>query len=115
MPHVSDLTPLENPIEVTLGNGRKQMATGHETGRLQVKLPSLKKKILNLYDTLMVPGLTYNLLSVSKAAVNGKITVFNETHCEIQDDKGNVVAFCRESRQSISPTYAQRRGIHGAE
>ena len=63
------------------------MATGRGTARLQVKLPSLKKKILNLHDTLMVPGLAYKLLSVPKTAENGKTTVFNETHCERQDDK----------------------------
>ena len=96
MPHVSDLTPLENPIEVTLSDGRKQMATGRGTVKLQVKLPPLKKKLLNLNDTLMVPELTYNLLSVSKAVENGKITVFNKTHCEIQEDKGNVVAFAEK-------------------
>ena len=69
------------------------MATGRGTVRLQVKLLSLQKKILNLYDTLMAPGLTYNLLSVPKTAENGKTTVFNETHCEIQEDNGNVVAY----------------------
>ena len=54
------------------------------------KAAFLKKKILILYDTLMVPVLTCNFRSMFKAAENGKITVFSEIHYEIQDDKGNV-------------------------
>jgi len=76
-------------------DGRNLEAIGRGTVTITVKLQTNKKKTLNLYDTLLVPGLTYNLLSVAKAAEHGKVTVFNEKGCEMQDDIGHVVAFAQ--------------------
>ena len=43
-------------------------------------------------NVLFVPDLSYNLLSVSKAAQNGKKVEFGEEGCKILNNKCKVIA-----------------------
>ena len=106
----TDFTALEKPIQVVLGDGRKLEAIGRGTVVIRVMMQTKKRRTLSLHETLLVPGLTYNLLSVSKATEHGKVTVFNESGCEIQDDSGNVVAFA----QRVGSLYRLQRCEEGA-
>ena len=49
---------------------------------------------------LHVPGLSYNLLSVSKAAENGKVTKFNEDGCKILNRDNKLIAKANKGEQS---------------
>ena len=83
---------------MTLGDEHSLEAAGQGTVRLEVKLPSGKSKSCKLRDVFYVPKLSYNLLSVSKAAEAGKKTVFTETKAEILDSKGKLVAAATRKR-----------------
>ena len=48
--------------------------------------------MFKLHDVLYVPKLSYNLLSVSKAAGAGKVTQLNEDKCEIIGVNQRVIA-----------------------
>lgn len=72
---------LEQPIEVSLGGGYVLQATGRGNIPLKMNLLGGKSRHCRLYDVLHVPELSYNLLSVSKAAENGKTTEFNVSGC----------------------------------
>ena len=77
------LRNLKQPLEVTLGDGHALEATGQGIVSLQMKLPDGKTRRCKLHDVLYVPKLSYNLLSVSKAAEAGKTAKFNEAGCQI--------------------------------
>ena len=49
-------------------------------------------QLRELHEVLYVPDLSYNLLSVSKAAKAGKVVKFSETGCEILDSNKKVMA-----------------------
>ena len=51
-----------------------------------------KQQRCRLFETLYVPKLSYNLLSVSKATRAGKSFTFTESCCHLLDEKRNVVA-----------------------
>ena len=77
------------PQDVTLGDGHSLEGTAIGTVKLETLLPdgSTKRCILN--NVLLVPKLSYSLLSVSKASEAGKTTRYNKSGCEIL----KVVAF----------------------
>ena len=54
-----------------------------------------KLKKCTLHDVFLVPGLAYNLLSVTSASKRGKEIKFSEMTCEICDSKSKVVAIGR--------------------
>ena len=83
---------LEKFEKVTLGDGHSLDAVGRGTVGLVVKLPGEKTKRLKLLNTLFVPGLSYNLLSVSKASEAGMATEFSESGCQIVNGDGKVRA-----------------------
>ena len=69
-----------------------------------------------LSDVLYVPDLLHNLLSVSKAASNGKSFEFGQSHCNIVDNKFGVIVTASKCRISIIwivlvPTCQWRRII----
>ena len=64
--------------------------TGIGTVWIETLLPDRKSR---LEKVLYVPDLSYNLLSVSKAAEAGHTTKFSGTGCEILDGKKKVTAF----------------------
>ena len=88
----TDFQPLKKPMEVTLGDGRTLEATGRGVVSLKLKLPDSLPRRCNLQDVLHVPALSYNLLSVAKAAEKGKVTEFNDNGCQITVSGGRLVA-----------------------
>ena len=83
---------LNHPVEVTLGDGHALEAFGRGIVILEMKLPDGKTKSCRTRDVLYVPKLSYNLLSVSRAADAGKMTKFNESSCQILDDNMKPIA-----------------------
>lgn len=57
-----------------------------------MSVPEGKRQRCRLYETLYVPKLSYNLLSVSRATKSGKTCIFTESSCQLLDDKQKVVA-----------------------
>ena len=76
-------------MDVTLGDGRTLEVAGQGTLLMYVNLPDRSTRKCRLLDVLYV---AYNLLSVSKAAENGKVTKFDEAGCRILDRSGRLVA-----------------------
>ena len=62
-----ELRELKTPQEVTLGDGRSLEGTAEGTVKLETLLPDGSTKICRLENILLVPKLSYSLLSVSKA------------------------------------------------
>ena len=83
---------LKKPEKVTLGDGHCLDAVGSGTVELVVNLPDGKRKKLKLLNTLFVPGLSYSLISVSKASEAGMSTNFSDSGCTIINGKGKVRA-----------------------
>ena len=87
-----DLGVLTNPITVTLGDRHTLRAVGRGKVVLRMHLPNGKMPELTLYDVLFVPGLAFNLLSVTATAKRGKMTTFSSLKCEIKDARSLPVA-----------------------
>ena len=72
-------------------------------------------------EVLYVPGLAYNLVSVSKAADAGKTVHFDDSVCEFRNESGEVIAvgaqegslfylkIARKSRESVSAAHNQNK------
>lgn len=88
----TNLHTLSSPLPVTLGDGRSLQAVGRGDIVLKMNLPQERTESCILHDVLLIPELSYNLLSVTSAAKRGKMTTFNETTCEIKDSKSRVIA-----------------------
>ena len=65
------LYPLNCPVEVKLGDGHILTATAQGSVRLKLKCGDSRFRKCILHDVLYVPQLSYNLLSVCKAAERG--------------------------------------------
>ena len=113
----TDMKKLEPPIQVTLGDGRSLEGKGEGTVVIETLLPDGSTTICRLENTVFVPGLSYSLLSVSKASTTGKTVKFNKTRCEILNGQkiigfatrvGNLyhLEYCRKS---ISANVADKR------
>ena len=87
-----ELHDLEQPQEVSLGDGHAVKANKCGTVLLQMKLPNNKIKKCKLYDVLYVPALTYNLLSISRVTQSGKTTEFTNSRCHITDKENRLIA-----------------------
>ena len=74
---------LDKPVEVTLGDGHTLEALGREVVPLKMNLPSGSSEKCNLLDVLYIPGLSYDLVSVAKAAERGKVNEFTYNTCYI--------------------------------
>lgn len=71
------LCQIEDPIEVTVGDGRTLTAVGKGNMVLSVVLPNDESIFCTLRDVLYVPKLTYyNLVSVAKMSKRGNIVKF---------------------------------------
>ena len=66
--------------------------TGEGTVIIEILLPDGSTSC-KLKNTVLVSGLLYCLLSVSKASTAGKTTKFDETGCEILNGQDKVIAF----------------------
>ena len=63
-----------------------------------MNVPNRKIRKCKLSDVLYVPDLSHNLLSVSKAASNRKSFEFEQSHCNIIDNKFGVIATVTKCR-----------------
>ena len=84
---------LEIPQEITVGDGQSVQATGRGDVILRMNVPNGKIQKCKLSDVLYVPGLSYNLLSVCKAASIGKSFEFGQSNYNIIDNTFCVIAF----------------------
>ena len=89
----NELKSLDAPQEVTLGDGHALQATAKGTVTLEMLLPDGSTKRCKLNDVLLVPTLSHSLLSVSKASEAGKVTRFDNSGCEILNERNQVIAF----------------------
>ncbi len=89
----SELKVLSTPQDVTIGDGRSLKGTAIGTVKLETLLPNRGTKKCTLSDVLLVPGLAYSLLSVSKISSTGKTTKFNIKGCEILNSQDKIIAF----------------------
>ena len=87
-----ELHSLKQPLEVMLGDGYALEATGRGTVVLELTKVGGKASRCKLHEVLYVPDLSYNPLSVAKAAKSGKVVKFTETGCEILDSNKKVIA-----------------------
>ena len=83
---------LESSHSVTLGDGRNLNANGYGVVSLTMKLPGGVLQECRLHDVLLVPDLSYNLLSVSKATEAGKTVEFSADVCSITNHWGKRIA-----------------------
>ena len=88
-----ELRELQIPQEVTLGDGRSLEGTAEGTVKLETLLPNGTTKKCRLENVLLVPNLSYSLLSVSKASSARKVTKFDSSGCEILNEEKKVIAF----------------------
>ena len=88
----AELQRLKQPLEVTLGDGYTVEATGRGTIVLELTKVGGKASRCKLHEVLYMPDLSYNPLSVAKAAKSGKVVKFTETGCEILDSNKKVIA-----------------------
>ena len=86
------ISVLDVPQDITVGDGYSVRATGKGNVILDMYLPNGKIKRCKLADVLLVKDLSYNLLSVSKAAATGKKFEFEQSFCKLVDDKHGVIA-----------------------
>ena len=67
---------LDKAEDITLGDGHPVKAFGTGTVDLNMRVSDKKQQRCRLFETLYVPKLSYNLLSVSKATRSGKSFTF---------------------------------------
>ena len=89
----SELNTLNEPQEVSLGDGHKLQAVAEGEVLLHMLLPDGSTKRCTLKNVLLIPKLAYNLLSVSKASEKGKTVNFDESGCEILNADGKCIAY----------------------
>ena len=73
------------PQEITVDDVHSVQATGRGDVILRMNVPNGEIQKCKLSDVLHVPDLSHNILSVSKAASNGKSFEFGQSHCNITD------------------------------
>ena len=83
---------LEMPQEITMADGHSVQGTGRGDVILRMSVPNGKIGKCKLSDILYFPGLSHNLLSVSKAESNGKSFEFGQSHCNIIDNEFGMIA-----------------------
>ena len=88
----AELTMVDEPVEITLGDGHSLEGRGRGTVVLRMQTDHGKYRNVKLYDVLFVPGLAYNLVSVTKASKGGLTTMFFGDQCEIMDKKQRCMA-----------------------
>ena len=86
------ISVLDVSQDITVGDGYSVRATGKGNVILDIHLPNGKIKKCRLADVLLVKDLSYNLLSISKAAATGKKFEFEQSVCKVVDDKHGVIA-----------------------
>ena len=87
-----NMKKLDKAEDITLGDGYSVKAFGIGTVDLNLRVSDENQQKYRLFETLYVPKLTYNLLSVSKATRSGKSFTFTESCCHLLHGKRNVEA-----------------------
>lgn len=87
----TELHPITQPLEVTLGDGHRLNVVGEGTVSLNTRLSDGSIRKCRMRDVLYIPALTYNLLSVPKAAERGNMTKFSDKGCEILDANQKMI------------------------
>ena len=103
---------LLNKQAVTLGDGHTLDGTGIGTVKIETLLPDGNSQKCRLEKVLYLPNLSYNLLSVSKAAETGHTTSFSSTSCEIVDQKRRVTAFATKVGSLYYLEYCRKEKAH---
>ena len=83
---------LENKLNVHVGNGSVLTAIGSGDLQIKLKLPTERLISCTLRNVLYVPGLAYNLISVSQVTRDGKQIQFYNNSCKILNN-GKMIAF----------------------
>lgn len=111
----TDMVTMKQPHNVMLGDDHHVEAVGRGTVMLDIECSPGRTKKCTLTDVLYVPGLTFNLISVSKSSDKIGRAVFTSEGCEFLDAGGKVAATgrrvgdlyylnCRENQQSARVT-----------
>ena len=87
----SKIKHLLNPQAVQVGDGHSVEAKSEGTVELKITLSS-GVSCCKLSNVLYVPDLSYNLLSVSKAAKSGKVIEFHADGCNIINKNSKIIA-----------------------
>ena len=87
----SEIKPLLKSQAVQVGDGHSVEAKGEGTVELKITL-STGVSCCKLSNVLYVPDLSYNLLSVSKAAKSGKVIEFHGNGCNIINKNSKIIA-----------------------
>ena len=87
-----NMKKLDKAEDITIDDGHSVKAFGIGTIHLNVRMSDEKQQRCRLFETLYVPKLSYNLLSVSKVTRSGKLFTFTESCCHLLDEKRNIVA-----------------------
>eukprot|EP00794_Sanderia_malayensis_P003848 gene3848-4384_t len=88
----TDLSELDQPEEISVGDGHIVKATQIGTVKLDIEDDQGQVKRCKLQNVLFVPELAYNLISVPKLTKTGKAVMFGEPQCTILDDDKKTVA-----------------------
>ena len=83
---------------MTLGDGRTLKGSAISTAKQNTLLPDGSMTKCTLNNVLLVPKLSYSLLSVPKATGTGKVTKFDNKGCEIVNCEERVIAFATRVR-----------------
>ncbi|CAM8923724.1 unnamed protein product [Rhodiola kirilowii] len=97
--YLSHIRPVEQMRFVTFANGRKSRVIGCGT----LKVPDLPA----LEDTLLVDGLTMNLISISQLCDNGHYVSFSRDSCLVLNEHGDSVM---KGRRRANDCYTIRMG-----
>lgn len=88
----SDYKKFDEPEKVTVGDGGTLKAVGRGSVRMLMNLSDGVTRKCRLSNVLYVPGLTYNLVSVSKAS---KAASFDDSCCHFLNAEGCVIAVAK--------------------
>jgi len=117
----TEFKQLGSSEKVTLGDGRSLDVAGEGTVDMDMLLNDGIRRGCSLMNVLYVPSLAYNLVSVSRAAVAGKIVDFDDSGCEFRNEKGETVAlgarqgslyylkFAKKSQGSVNVAQNENR------
>ncbi|CAM8997154.1 unnamed protein product [Rhodiola kirilowii] len=97
--YLSHIRPVEQMRFVTFADGRKSQVIGCGT----LKVPDLPA----LEDTLLVEGLTMNLISISQLCDNGHYVSFSRDSCLVLNENGDSVI---KGRRRANDCYTIRMG-----
>ena len=93
---LEDFVEFDETVDVMLGDGKVLHATGSGTVSVHTVLANGKLQECILHNVLLVPNLSYNLISVSKVTEAGKSISFEETQCNISCADGKVIATAKK-------------------